>query len=104
MADQGVDLIVTSGGLGPTAGSMTIEIVARFCGRDLGVDAELRTRSPPSWSLMSRFSHVDFDAVLAANRKQAMIPTGVRDRPGGNRARHCRTREADGDHPAGTAA
>ena len=32
MADEGVDLIVTSGGLGPTADDMTVEMVARFTG------------------------------------------------------------------------
>ncbi len=32
LADQGVDLIVTSGGLGPTADDMTVEVVARFSG------------------------------------------------------------------------
>ena len=32
MADQGVDLIVTSGGLGPTADDLTMEVVARFSG------------------------------------------------------------------------
>ena len=30
MADQDVDLIITSGGLGPTADDMTVEVVARF--------------------------------------------------------------------------
>ena len=32
MADEGVDLIITSGGLGPTADDMTAEVVARFRG------------------------------------------------------------------------
>ena len=30
LADEGVDLIVTSGGLGPTADDMTVATVARF--------------------------------------------------------------------------
>src|ERR1700744_2682551 len=38
MADQGVDLVVTSGGLGPTADDMTVEVVARFCERELVLD------------------------------------------------------------------
>ena len=42
LADQGVDLIVTSGGLGPTADDMTVEVVARFCGRELVLDDETR--------------------------------------------------------------
>src|SRR5246500_1807560 len=44
MADQGVDLIVTSGGLGPTADDMTVEVVARFAGRDLVLDAAVENR------------------------------------------------------------
>ena len=44
MADQGVDLIVTSGGLGPTADDMTVEVVARFCGRELILDDELENK------------------------------------------------------------
>src|SRR5947208_14754624 len=38
MADQRVDLIVTSGGLGPTADDLTAEIVARFAGREMRLD------------------------------------------------------------------
>src|SRR5262249_7761793 len=38
MADEGMDLIVTSGGLGPTADDLTAEIVARFAGRELRLD------------------------------------------------------------------
>src|SRR6201998_2387897 len=44
MADQGVDLIVTSGGLGPTAADMTVEVVARFAGRELVVDEEVENK------------------------------------------------------------
>ncbi len=43
LAADGVDLILTSGGLGPTADDMTVAMVARFCGRELG--AGLRTRT-----------------------------------------------------------
>src|SRR3954463_7289692 len=41
LADQGVDLIVTSGGLGPTADDMTTEVVAGFQGRSMVLDPEL---------------------------------------------------------------
>jgi molybdenum cofactor synthesis domain-containing protein len=44
MADQGVDLVVTSGGLGPTADDMTIEVVAGFSGRPLALDDELEAK------------------------------------------------------------
>jgi nicotinamide-nucleotide amidase len=78
LADQGVDLIITSGGLGPTADDMTVEIVSRFCGRDLVLDAGLEaTISDIVTGMMARFPGVDPDAVLAANRKQALVPEGA---------------------------
>src|SRR6516164_3818809 len=77
LADEGVDLIVTSGGLGPTADDMTVATVARFCGRELVLDAELEDKITDILKrFMARFSNVDLDAVRAANRKQAMIPAG----------------------------
>jgi len=78
LADQGVDLILTSGGLGPTADDMTVEMVARFCERELVLDDELEEKIAGILKpLMARFSHWDFDAVRAANRKQALVPEGA---------------------------
>jgi nicotinamide-nucleotide amidase len=78
LADQDVDLIVTSGGLGPTADDMTVEMVARFCERELVLDEELEEKIAGILKpLMARFSHWDFDAVRAANRKQALVPEGA---------------------------
>ena len=77
LAEQDVDLIVTSGGLGPTADDMTVEMVARFSGRELVLDDELEDKIAAILKpLMARFSHWDFEAVRAANRKQALIPEG----------------------------
>ncbi|MGB9305207.1 MAG: competence/damage-inducible protein A, partial [Mycobacterium sp.] len=81
MADQGVDLIVTSGGLGPTADDMTVEVVARFCSRELVLDDELENKIADILkNLMQRNTAFDpgtFEAIRAANRKQAMIPAGA---------------------------
>jgi nicotinamide-nucleotide amidase len=78
LADEGVDLIVTSGGLGPTADDMTVEVVSRFCGRDLVLDDELEEKIAAILKrLRARFTDTDFDAVRAANRKQAMVPAGA---------------------------
>ncbi|MCV7317493.1 competence/damage-inducible protein A [Mycolicibacillus parakoreensis] len=78
LADTGVDLIVTSGGLGPTADDLTVETVARFCGRELVLDTELEaTIAAILRSLMRRYPDADFEAVMAANRKQALIPAGA---------------------------
>ncbi|ORV64368.1 competence/damage-inducible protein A [Mycobacterium europaeum] len=78
LAEQGMDLIVTSGGLGPTADDMTVEVVARFCGRELVLDDETENKIADILrKLMARFEGADFEAVRAANRKQAMIPAGA---------------------------
>ncbi|MBW0016946.1 MAG: competence/damage-inducible protein A [Mycobacterium sp.] len=78
MADQGVDLIVTSGGLGPTADDMTVEVVARVCGRALVLDEEVENKIANILKkLMAHFDTTNFEAVRAANRKQAMIPAGA---------------------------
>lgn len=78
LAAEGVDLIITSGGLGPTADDMTVEIVARFCERELLLDDALEaTIADIVTRLMARFPGVDVDAVRAANRKQALVPAGA---------------------------
>jgi nicotinamide-nucleotide amidase len=78
LAAEGVDLIVTSGGLGPTADDMTVATVARFCERELVLDAELEAKIAAILKdLMARIGTGDFDAVRAANRKQAMVPVGA---------------------------
>jgi nicotinamide-nucleotide amidase len=77
LADQGVNLVLTSGGLGPTADDMTIEVVARFTGRELVLDEELEERIGEILRpLMRRFRRWDPEAMRAANRKQALIPEG----------------------------
>jgi len=78
LAGEGVDLIVTSGGLGPTADDMTVEIVAQFCERELVLDDQLEEKIASILKRLSaRFTDVDFDSVRAANRKQAMVPAGA---------------------------
>jgi nicotinamide-nucleotide amidase len=78
LASEGVDLIVTSGGLGPTADDITVATVARFCGRELALDVALEaTIADILKSMTQGRAGVDFEAVLAANRKQAMVPVGA---------------------------
>ncbi len=78
LTDQGVDLILTSGGLGPTADDLTLEIVARFSGRPLSLDEALSERiADIVRPLMKRWPNVDPEAILAANRKQALVPEGA---------------------------
>ncbi|HKB49895.1 MAG TPA: competence/damage-inducible protein A [Solirubrobacterales bacterium] len=76
MAAEGMDLIVTSGGLGPTADDLTAEIVARFAGCDLVLDEEMEEKIATILRGFARRFRFDEGAVRAANRKQAMIPEG----------------------------
>lgn len=77
LADEGMDLIVTTGGLGPTADDLTAEIVAEFAGRPMALDQELMERIGAIIARYSRRLRIDPEAVLAANRKQAMVPAGA---------------------------
>ncbi|MDP9134595.1 MAG: competence/damage-inducible protein A [Actinomycetota bacterium] len=78
MAEQGVDVIFTSGGLGPTADDLTLEIVARFTGRELSLDEALEQRIADILApLTKRWPNLDLEAIRAANRKQALVPEGA---------------------------
>jgi nicotinamide-nucleotide amidase len=78
MADAGMTLIVTSGGLGPTADDMTAEVVGRFCAREMVLDAELEQRIAEILRpMMTRWPNLSEEAVLAGNRKQAIVPEGA---------------------------
>ena len=76
--DQGMALIVTSGGLGPTADDLTAEIVGRFCGREMVLDAPLEARIAEILQpMMKRWPGLDAEAIRISNRKQAVIPAGA---------------------------
>jgi nicotinamide-nucleotide amidase len=78
MASEGLALIVTSGGLGPTADDLTAEVVGRFCGREMVLDERLEERIAEILRpLMSRWPNLDPDAIRESNRKQAVIPVGA---------------------------
>jgi len=78
LAAQGVDLILTSGGLGPTADDLTTEVVAGFAGRPLFLDRDLeRQIAEILRPLIKRWPDLDFEAVRSANRKQALVPEGA---------------------------
>jgi nicotinamide-nucleotide amidase len=79
LAAEGMDLIVTTGGLGPTADDLTAEVVARFAGRELLLDEVVEEKIAEILRVFARRGGFDFDeeAVMAANRKQAMVPEGA---------------------------
>jgi nicotinamide-nucleotide amidase len=77
MRDRGLDLIVTSGGLGPTADDLTAEVVGRFAGRELVLDEEIEERIAQIIARYARRLRFDPEAVREGNRKQAMVPEGA---------------------------
>jgi nicotinamide-nucleotide amidase len=78
LADRGVDLIVTSGGLGPTADDLTAEVVGAFQGREMVLDEALEERIAEILRpLAKRWPGLDPDAIRASNRKQAIVPGGA---------------------------
>ena len=78
LAARGVDLIVTSGGLGPTADDLTAEVVGAFAGREMVLDEPLEERIAEILRpLLSRWPELDPDAIRVSNRKQAVVPAGA---------------------------
>jgi competence/damage-inducible protein CinA-like protein len=77
MESEGIDLVVTSGGLGPTADDLTAEVVAHFAGRELVLDDQMEEKIARILSGFAKRFRMDADALMAANRKQAMVPEGA---------------------------
>jgi nicotinamide-nucleotide amidase len=78
MASEGMSLIVTSGGLGPTADDLTAEVVGKFTDRELILDPALEARIEEILrGIMQRWPNLDQEAIRISNRKQAMIPEGA---------------------------
>jgi len=79
MAGEGMDLIITSGGLGPTADDLTAEVVGKFAGRPMVLDEEVEEKIAEILrGFARRAGIVNFDpeALREANRKQAIVPEG----------------------------
>jgi nicotinamide-nucleotide amidase len=78
LAAEGMDLIITTGGLGPTADDLTAEVVAEFAGRALEVDPGLEERI---WAIVerlrSRWPDVHEAGLRDGARKQALVPQGA---------------------------
>jgi nicotinamide-nucleotide amidase len=78
MAAEKLDLVVTSGGLGPTADDLTAQVVGEFQGREMILDEALSGRIAEIVApLMKRWPNIDPEAVEQANRKQATVPDGA---------------------------
>jgi nicotinamide-nucleotide amidase len=77
-AGRGMDVVLTSGGLGPTADDLTAAVVGRFQGRELVLDEALAGRIETIVRpLLRRWPNLDPEAVRVGTRKQAMVPEGA---------------------------
>ncbi len=77
-ASRGVELIVTSGGLGPTADDLTASVVGAFSGREMVLDVALEERIAEILRPMrDRWPDVSEETIRASNRKQAVVPDGA---------------------------
>ncbi len=74
----GMDLVLTSGGLGPTADDLTADVVAAYAGRAMRHDPALEERI---WarvmSVRSRQGAASEEALREGARKQAFVPEGA---------------------------
>lgn len=76
--EEGMDLVVTSGGLGPTADDLTASVVGEFQGRASAIDEALSERIAEIVKpLLARWPGLDPAAIHEANRKQALVPDGA---------------------------
>jgi competence/damage-inducible protein CinA-like protein len=76
MESEGMDLVVTSGGLGPTADDLTAEAVAHFAGVEMVLDEGMEEKIAAILRRFARRFRFDPEALRDANRKQAMVPSG----------------------------
>jgi competence/damage-inducible protein CinA-like protein len=75
----GMDLVLTTGGLGPTADDLTAEVVADVQGRPSAVDPDLEQRIAAVVARLAarRNWRLDPAATAAGVRKQARVPAGA---------------------------
>jgi nicotinamide-nucleotide amidase len=77
LAGEGMDVIVTTGGLGPTADDLTAEVVGRFAGRQMVLDEAMEAKIAEILKGFAQRFRLDPEALRIANRKQAMVPEGA---------------------------
>ncbi|MGZ4668745.1 MAG: competence/damage-inducible protein A [Blastococcus sp.] len=79
LAGTGVPLVITSGGLGPTADDLTAQVVGEFQGRPPVLDPGLEQRiGAVVERLMARRGwRADPASTAAGTRKQALVPEGA---------------------------
>jgi nicotinamide-nucleotide amidase len=79
LAGSGVDLVVTTGGLGPTADDLTAAVVGEFQGRPSAVDPALEERIAAAVARLTamRGWSTPPESAAAGIAKQAQVPDGA---------------------------
>lgn len=70
LAASRADIVITSGGLGPTRGDITKEEVAEYCGVPLYMDLEV-------WNHIQELLSRRNACITSNNDKQALVPSGA---------------------------
>ena len=71
------DLVITSGGLGPTADDLTLEAVARALGRQMQLDPEALGWLAEKFAQLAREGAVRSPELTPSRRKMAYLPVGA---------------------------
>ena len=70
IAVRRADIVITSGGLGPTRGDITKELVAEYCGVDMYMNLEV-------WNHIHDLLSRRNICIASNNEKQALVPSGA---------------------------
>ena len=70
IAASRADIIITSGGLGPTRGDITKEMIAEYCGVDMYMNLEV-------WNHIHDLLTRRNICIASNNEKQALVPSGA---------------------------
>ncbi len=74
---EAADVIITSGGLGPTHDDMTLEAVAKAIGLDLVEDPDASAIVKRQYKMLYEKGIVDSPDYIDSRKKMAMIPSGA---------------------------
>ncbi len=75
--ERGAQLVVTTGGLGPTEDDLTLRAVASALGRPLVEHPDAREMVARTYAELARQGHVAFAEVTPSRAKMAQLPEGA---------------------------
>lgn len=76
--ERGPQLIITTGGLGPTGDDITFQAVAEATARSLHLDLEARSMVQAKYEDLAEEGYVEDASLTAAREKMAYLPQGAK--------------------------